>query len=191
MMLMYARRPHHVVVPPTADETVHKHARAVFPCLAHADSAAAWTVLTLQLRGRALHAARARAQVRCACCDGSAPGGSGREAEPRVMILFSGGVDSTLLAALAHRSLPEGMPIDLCNVCFDAGRSPDRLSAWSAMQELAGWAPARRWRLLEVDKTLQDADEHKCERPSRHPSIHNFGHPCICPSICMSVRHSA
>ena len=43
-----------------------------------------------------------------------------------ILILFSGGIDSTLLAALAHKSLPENAPIDLASICFDGGQSPDR-----------------------------------------------------------------
>ena len=83
------------------------------------------------------------------------------EIPPPVMVLFSGGVDSVLVAALAHRSLPPGCPIDLCNVCFDSGRSPDRLSARAALKELSGWAPERAWRLIEVDATLEDTDKNK------------------------------
>ncbi len=43
-----------------------------------------------------------------------------------MLVLFSGGVDSTLIAALAHRALPEHLPIDLASICFDNGQSPDR-----------------------------------------------------------------
>jgi hypothetical protein len=75
-----------------------------------------------------------------------------------VLILFSGGVDSTLIAALAHRSLPPGVPIDLSNVCFDSGRSADRAAARAALLELAAYAPDRAWRLIEVDSSLQEVD---------------------------------
>lgn len=67
-----------------------------------------------------------------------------------VMIMFSGGVDSMLVAALTHRSLPFGVPIDLANVCFDRGKSPDRLAAMAALNELAEFAPERCWRLIRV-----------------------------------------
>ena len=71
-----------------------------------------------------------------------------------VLILFSGGVDSTLLAALAHEALPPGAPIDLASVCFDSGRSPDRLAALDALAELRQLAPTRRWRLLQASAVL-------------------------------------
>jgi chemotaxis protein histidine kinase CheA len=73
-----------------------------------------------------------------------------------VLILFSGGVDSTLIAALAHRALPPDVPIDLSNVCFVGGASPDRLAAHSALLELAAMAPQRQWRLIEVNSSLEE-----------------------------------
>ena len=77
-----------------------------------------------------------------------------------VAVLFSGGVDSTLLAALAHECLEPALPIDLVSICFDGGASPDRASALDALAELAAWAPARRWRLLLLDAMLADVDLH-------------------------------
>lgn len=66
-----------------------------------------------------------------------------------VLLLFSGGIDSTLLAALLHKVLPIEACIDLVCVCFDPDRaSPDRLAAFAALRELQQFAPDRNWRLL-------------------------------------------
>lgn len=40
--------------------------------------------------------------------------------------------------------LPPDVPIDLSNVCFDKGRSPDRLAAINAVQELSRWVELTR-----------------------------------------------
>lgn len=38
----------------------------------------------------------------------------------KLAILFSGGLDSAILASLAHGFLPLGEPIDLLNVAFES-----------------------------------------------------------------------
>ncbi|KAF8912868.1 asparagine synthase [Gymnopilus junonius] len=42
--------------------------------------------------------------------------------KPRIGVLFSGGIDSTILAFLAHRHIPQDEPIDLLNVAFENPR---------------------------------------------------------------------
>lgn len=79
-----------------------------------------------------------------------------------VLVLFSGGVDSTLLAALLHLCLPDNVPIDLANVSFAEETSPDRISSISSIKELRQWAPQRLWRLIEVDSCLEEVDELRC-----------------------------
>ncbi len=78
-----------------------------------------------------LEALQRSVNVRCKCIDVPdslqfASVDEGGLAPAPVLILFSGGVDSTLLAACAHLALPPDAPIDLASVCFDEGRSPDR-----------------------------------------------------------------
>ncbi len=62
----------------------------------------------------------------------------------RVGVLFSGGIDCTVLAALSHFHLPSHEPIDLINVCFDVTRqSPDRVAAERSLHELQAAYPTR------------------------------------------------
>ncbi|KAI6031922.1 asparagine synthase-domain-containing protein [Pisolithus microcarpus] len=46
----------------------------------------------------------------------------GQEGKARVAVLFSGGIDSTMLAFLAHRHVPRDEAIDLINVAFENPR---------------------------------------------------------------------
>lgn len=86
-------------------------------------------------------------------------------AAPTVGILFSGGIDSGLLAALSDRVLPAGVLIDLINVSFQNRRvarargwtefnyedAPDRISGRAALAELIRLAPQRQWRFIAVN----------------------------------------
>lgn len=86
------------------------------------------------------------------------------DADTRVAVLFSGGLDCTVLAAMAHRHIPERQGIDLINVAFENPRAlahaepgtptyavPDRRTALASLRELQAYAPGRHWRLIEVD----------------------------------------
>ncbi|KPI90699.1 hypothetical protein ABL78_0135 [Leptomonas seymouri] len=85
-------------------------------------------------------------------------------------ILFSGGIDCTVIAALAHYILPVETPIELVNVAFGGSpeEAPDRVAAFRSMEELlrlpllstsrstadatdAATTPEREWRLVLVD----------------------------------------
>jgi len=103
----------------------------------------------------------------------------------RFGVLFSGGIDSVVLAALLHLSLDDAAePIDLINVCFSDGPvdpaptppqlteppthlhgheppAPDRLAAIAALLELRQQYPTRPFRLVHVD--VPAADRHDLE----------------------------
>lgn len=86
-------------------------------------------------------------------------------------VLYSGGLDSATLALLAHRAMPPG-PIDLLTVAFANPRvlaaaakapghaspydTPDRLTARLGLRELQALAPAREWRLVEIDVAAEE-----------------------------------
>ncbi|KAI8902475.1 asparagine synthase-domain-containing protein [Globomyces pollinis-pini] len=96
------------------------------------------------------------------------------EGNPRLGILFSGGLDCMVLAALAHSHLPVSEPIDLLNVSFENPRSlkskskspnvqfdpysvPDRLTGKLGAEELQTLYPSRRWNFVEINVPYEDA----------------------------------
>lgn len=86
--------------------------------------------------------------------------------DARVAVLFSGGLDCTVLARLASDLLPDDQPIDLLNVAFENPRiaaqhkgmsqdalyelCPDRITGRRSLAELVQVCPKRRFRLVTV-----------------------------------------
>lgn len=92
---------------------------------------------------------------------------------PSVAILFSGGLDSMVIAAFCARLLPKRRPIDLLNVSFQhqvhmidsrtktkrwftSFDAPDRLSAKLGLDELRSVFPDRPWNLVEIDVSKEE-----------------------------------
>jgi asparagine synthetase B (glutamine-hydrolysing) len=100
----------------------------------------------------------------------------------RLAILFSGGLDCTILASLAHLCIPEHEPIDLLNVAFENPRVnahhqstdpyavPDRKTAVQGFHELQK-IYKRQWRLVEINVPYSEALAHKSR-------IASLMHPC-------------
>lgn len=107
---------------------------------------------------------------------------SNNGADPSLAILFSGGVDCTVLAALAATELREGQIIDLINVAFENPRSlnakaaaqkkqsltadvsendkynvPDRVTARQSYERLCTTLPQARFRLVEINVPFDEA----------------------------------
>lgn len=90
----------------------------------------------------------------------------------RVAILFSGGLDCSVLARMADQLLPSSQGIDLINVAFQNPRvaaqhkgsngaddsyekCPDRQTGRKAFAELKTACPSRLWRFIAVSNPLQ------------------------------------
>ncbi|XP_077284070.1 asparagine synthetase domain-containing protein CG17486 [Arctopsyche grandis] len=83
-----------------------------------------------------------------------------------VGVLFSGGLDCTILAALTHQHLPSAESIDLFNVAFTkTGQfdTPDRVTSRQSYDELRQLFPERKWNLVEIDVTLEELYEAQKE----------------------------
>ncbi|ETI22436.1 hypothetical protein G647_06511 [Cladophialophora carrionii CBS 160.54] len=98
------------------------------------------------------------------------------QSSAQVAVLFSGGLDCTLLARLMHEVLPEEEAIDLLNVAFQNPRSlaamanatesayelcPDRMTGRSSLAELCQVCPGRRWRFVAIDVPYTESQAHK------------------------------
>ena len=93
-----------------------------------------------------------------------------------VAVLFSGGLDCTLLARLAHNLLPAEESIDLLNIAFYNPRTigadpsqashpyescPDRITGRSSFLELRGLFPGRQWRFVAINIPYSEVLEHR------------------------------
>jgi asparagine synthetase B (glutamine-hydrolysing) len=87
-------------------------------------------------------------------------------------VLFSGGLDSTLLARVAAIILPPETPIDLLNVAFQNPRvhsdahdpyslCPDRMTGLSASQTLQQLCPNRTIRFVAINVPYAETSKHK------------------------------
>jgi hypothetical protein len=106
---------------------------------------------------------------------------SNGEDDARIAVLFSGGLDCTVMARLAHEVIPDSQSIDLINVAFQNARKaasqenaatdttaevyeacPDRLTGRRAFAELKIACPTRRWRFIAV-WTPKDLCRHSAD----------------------------
>ena len=101
-------------------------------------------------------------------------------------ILFSGGLDCTLLARLIHDLLPLDYSVDLLNVAFENPRvvaaadiakakktlsvsaesssyskCPDRITGTATYTEVLGTCPGRVWRFVSIDVPYTETMEHR------------------------------
>lgn len=106
-----------------------------------------------------------------------------------IAILFSGGLDCTLLARLMHDILPPHHNVDLLNVAFENPRvvraantnasssstsayslCPDRITGLSSHAELLRVCPGRKWRFVCIDIPYSETLKHR-------PHIVRLMHP--------------
>lgn len=93
----------------------------------------------------------------------------------RIAVLFSGGLDCTLLARLCHDLLPLEATIDLLNVAFQNPRAhknagdgayelcPDRITGRASHAELLKVCPGRNWRFVAIDIPYTEYQDHRAQ----------------------------
>ncbi|XP_049952784.1 asparagine synthetase domain-containing protein 1 isoform X1 [Schistocerca serialis cubense] len=101
----------------------------------------------------------------------------------KVGILFSGGLDSSVIAALASECIPKDEPIDLINVAFEPKKRicrgnkkaavnradynvPDRKTGVQSYRQLQSLYPERKWNFIQVDVTREELKNRCLQRIS-------------------------
>ncbi|KAL9065250.1 MAG: hypothetical protein Q9157_007539 [Trypethelium eluteriae] len=90
----------------------------------------------------------------------------------KIAILFSGGLDCSLIARVSHELLPCHETIDLLNVAFENPRihnnisspfetCPDRITGHQSVEELRRVCPNRTWRFVEIDVPYSETIENR------------------------------
>ncbi|KAH9400097.1 PREDICTED: asparagine synthetase domain-containing protein 1-like [Rhagoletis zephyria] len=77
-------------------------------------------------------------------------------------ILFSGGIDSTVIALLADASVPAHLPIDLLNVAFN-NDAPDRETGLRAWEELRQLRPSRKWNFVSIHISKEELETYRAK----------------------------
>ena len=102
----------------------------------------------------------------------------GNQSRPRLAILFSGGLDCTIIAGISHAILNRDEPIDLLNVAFENPRKsnssfdvPDRITGRRSHQELSSRFPDRIWNFIEINVPFKEYIEAK-------PRVLKLMYPC-------------
>ncbi|ROW04419.1 hypothetical protein VMCG_05032 [Cytospora schulzeri] len=113
------------------------------------------------------------------------PGADELQAHTKIAVLFSGGLDCTVLARLCHELLPSDQGIDLINVAFENPRvaanaqkakgqetlelsdiyeaCPDRMTGRKSFAELRAVCPGRAFRFVAVNIPYTEYLSHKGE----------------------------
>jgi len=95
-----------------------------------------------------------------------------RAPKARIGVLFSGGLDCSVLALMADSFIPKEEAVDLLNVAFENPRSmanrlkldstsdpystPDRLTGLTTYNELKALRPDRQWNFVQVNVAYND-----------------------------------
>jgi len=109
-----------------------------------------------------------------------APPGPASVCDTRMAVLFSGGLDCTVLARLGHEILSPAQGIDLINVAFENPRvvshlqkgangaatdvyeaCPDRITGRKSFAELQRVCPGRAWRFVAVNVPYAETVSHR------------------------------
>ncbi|CAH8565994.1 unnamed protein product [Schistosoma turkestanicum] len=106
--------------------------------------------------------------------------GENRQSGSLFGLLFSGGLDSSVIAALLDRFVPEDQSIDLINVAFQrkvtgvpvnntdcsnasslisAEEAPDRQTAIKSYEELCKLSTGRKWNLIKINVNVSEISE--------------------------------
>ena len=119
--------------------------------------------------------------------------------QPRVGILFSGGIDSMMIAAVVDRVLPPGVPIDLFNVAFENPRFacngrdpygvPDRVTGEAGVAELRALG-TRIWRWLPVNVSLFELSTHRAHIRSLVSPLTSVMDESIACAIWFAAGHT-